>query len=311
MIVRNKGSREYWISREKDRRLKLEKNDSVFLGKQAGKYRLLQENYGKEVKAFYGAYGKAEEGLVKVLYTDAIKPLTTQEKASFINKINAEISRIGRTDDNYLNYLSNLKKANKIPRLQLLTAEAQKMGYDLARTEEKAVSAYLNQQTKAGYSTIIGAIEEQLGIKKLGVISETKIKGVLNTNWSGEMFSDRIWKQKEKLVSSISANLQDTFIRNHTHRKPTQDLKKRFDVKQFEAERLVRTESARVVEEASKIAMEDAEIKKYEYVAVEDQRTSEICGELDGKIFLLAEATTGVNYPPMHPNCRSTTIPVL
>jgi uncharacterized protein with gpF-like domain len=42
-----------------------------------------------------------------------------------------------------------------------------------------------------------------------------------------------------------------------------------------------------------------------------DSRTSEICRELNGKRFKLSEAEVGVNYPPMHPNCRSTTQLVL
>lgn len=29
---------------------------------------------------------------------------------------------------------------------------------------------------------------------------------------------------------------------------------------------------------------------------------------MDGKVFDIGDAQTGVNYPPMHPNCRSTTV---
>lgn len=49
-------------------------------------------------------------------------------------------------------------------------------------------------------------------------------------------------------------------------------------------------------------------IKKYKYLAELDKHTSEICQELDGQVFLLEEAEVGINYPPMHPNCRSTVI---
>ncbi len=43
-------------------------------------------------------------------------------------------------------------------------------------------------------------------------------------------------------------------------------------------------------------------------MATLDSRTSLACRELDGKDFAVAEARAGVNYPPMHPRCRSTTI---
>lgn len=50
-------------------------------------------------------------------------------------------------------------------------------------------------------------------------------------------------------------------------------------------------------------------VKEYEYCAILDERTSEICRGLNGKIFSFSLAQPGVNYPPMHPNCRSMAIP--
>ena len=50
-------------------------------------------------------------------------------------------------------------------------------------------------------------------------------------------------------------------------------------------------------------------VDEYQYLATLDNRTSDICRELDGKVFKLSEAQTGVNLPPMHPYCRSTTVP--
>lgn len=50
-------------------------------------------------------------------------------------------------------------------------------------------------------------------------------------------------------------------------------------------------------------------ITSYCFLATLDRRTSPQCRELDGKVFLIAEAETGKNYPPIHPNCRSTTVP--
>lgn len=44
------------------------------------------------------------------------------------------------------------------------------------------------------------------------------------------------------------------------------------------------------------------------YYGLHDSRTCECCGALDGKVFDLAKAKAGTNYPPMHPFCRSTTI---
>ena len=52
----------------------------------------------------------------------------------------------------------------------------------------------------------------------------------------------------------------------------------------------------------------EAGIERYIFVATLDQKTSEVCAELDGQSFLRSEAKAGTNLPPMHPFCRSTTI---
>lgn len=78
-----------------------------------------------------------------------------------------------------------------------------------------------------------------------------------------------------------------------------------------ETQRLVRTELNYALNEATKIAYEEDEIEEYEFLAEIDNRTSAICKELNGQIFKVKDAVVGINYPSMHPNCRSTTMPVI
>ena len=75
-----------------------------------------------------------------------------------------------------------------------------------------------------------------------------------------------------------------------------------------QAETLIRTETNHFHAEADTRAYDAAGVEAYEFVATLDSRTSEACASLDGKHFPIKEAKTGVNYPPMHPRCRSTTV---
>lgn len=52
-------------------------------------------------------------------------------------------------------------------------------------------------------------------------------------------------------------------------------------------------------------------VKHYVFRATYDLRTCPVCGALDGKVFRVEDAEMGVNYPPMHPGCRCTTLPKL
>ncbi|COT72476.1 phage protein [Streptococcus pneumoniae] len=48
---------------------------------------------------------------------------------------------------------------------------------------------------------------------------------------------------------------------------------------------------------------------EYTYVAKLDNKTSDTCRGMDGKTFKVKDMTPGVNAPPMHAHCRSTTMP--
>jgi len=72
---------------------------------------------------------------------------------------------------------------------------------------------------------------------------------------------------------------------------------------------LMRTEAAHISEQASLQSYKEADVEQYRYLATLDNRTSEICIALDDMVFFTDAAETGINYPPMHPNCRSTTVP--
>jgi len=50
-------------------------------------------------------------------------------------------------------------------------------------------------------------------------------------------------------------------------------------------------------------------IEAFEYSAIIDSRTSDVCDSLDGKIFLKGELTARIT-PPLHLNCRSLLVPV-
>lgn len=58
---------------------------------------------------------------------------------------------------------------------------------------------------------------------------------------------------------------------------------------------------------SAKQAQKELGIKYFKYDAHLDSRTSQICREMNGKIFKIDDYEIGVNAPPLHPNCRSTT----
>ena len=74
--------------------------------------------------------------------------------------------------------------------------------------------------------------------------------------------------------------------------------------------RVARTEFNYVANQAALDRYERLDIRQYIFVAEVDDRVSEICSTLNDVSFDVDSAEVGVNYPPMHPNCRSTTVAV-
>lgn len=81
--------------------------------------------------------------------------------------------------------------------------------------------------------------------------------------------------------------------------------------KKNDVERLLRTEVNYTLNQATLDGYKDAKVEKYKFDATLDSRTSQICAELNGEVFEVNKSAVGVNYPPMHPRCRSTTTPII
>lgn len=78
------------------------------------------------------------------------------------------------------------------------------------------------------------------------------------------------------------------------------------DMRPYRARALARTvitESASITEAET---LKAAGLEEYQYIATLDERTCEVCGHMDGRVFRLEDRESGVNSPPMHINCRCT-----
>ena len=142
-------------------------------------------------------------------------------------------------------------------------------------------------------------------------LSINQIMAAVTTNWSGRNYSERIWGQRNSLARKVNRIITTGMITGRSNKQMRQELEKEVDCSTYNARRLIRTESSYVTNEARALSYKQNDTEKYEYVATLDLLTSEICRELDGRIFDVKDKKVGINYPPMHPHCRSTTAPAV
>lgn len=179
--------------------------------------------------------------------------------------------------------------------------------------QEKAISTehYIKLAQESYYRSIFDMQQRTGAGFYFSKIDAKQIDKVIHSKWSGENYSSRIWNNTQKLANTVKEELLINLITGRTNREASEAIRLKFAQSSSNARRLVRTESNYIATELNSKAYEECGIKKYRYLATLDLRTSETCRELDNKIFLLKDRKIGVNCPPMHPWCRSTTVSVI
>jgi len=158
------------------------------------------------------------------------------------------------------------------------------------------------------------AFEIQRGINvgwNLHTLDTSKVDTALLRPWTadGKTFSSRIWTYQAELLDTVQTELVQSLIRGTPPAAAINAIKNRFKVSRGKAARLVHTESAYAASRAQKDMFNELDVEQYEIVATLDNRTSEICQEMDGTVLPMSEFQPGVTAPPFHVNCRSTTVP--
>ena len=136
------------------------------------------------------------------------------------------------------------------------------------------------------------------------------IKKTLDYPWSGAMFSDRLWLDKETLGRNLRVGLTQSMILGEGIPEITDRINKNIDTARYNAERVARTETKRVTYCAHNDAYEDMGVEELEYYTAGEKSASKVCDICNadrGKRFKRGEEPT----LPRHPNCKCVYKPVV
>ena len=315
-------STDYWEKRAlRDKKFATNRTEDYIKNKLSKAYSEVSKELEEEIKALYEKLDKS-----KSLLAQSNEKLLTSTKASkikeLLNKLNEEKEKL--TNANLPKEVSdtiekNIKlieeslkmksKSGYITHLEMMQERVNSLALSVANENQINMYDYLAKEYTDDYFRGVFRVQQGMGFGKDFVSPNPKlIQNVIMRSYAGSSFSKRIWKDVNKLGSTLKDTLTKGFIRGDSIDTMTKRLLERVDVSKSHARTLIRTESARVCEEATKDAYKECGIEQYIYLATLDRKTSLICQELDMKSFPLKDAKIGENYPPMHPNCRSTTM---
>lgn len=245
---------------------------------------------------------------------EAKRRLAKRELAEFKWDVEEYIqkARANGVSADFAKQLENASARVHISRLEALRMELQYFIEQAYGQEQTLLTQHLEDTYRDTYYH--QAFEIQKGIEVgwgFAAVDEDHLAKVLAKPWAPDRynFSERIWNNKEKLLTNAHQILSRHLILGSDPQKPIDELAKVMGVSKRNAGRLVMTESAYFAGEARKDCFNALGVKRYKIVATLDLKTSAICQEMDGKIFKQSEYEAGTTAPPFHPNCRTTTAP--
>ncbi|BBI32033.1 minor capsid protein [Cohnella abietis] len=278
----------------------------------------MNEQYGKamskierDMNDWYRRFAN-NNGIIDM--AEARKLLTSGELKEFKWTVQDYIKagRENAIDQRWMKELENASARVHINRLEAKKIQLQNEIEQLAGQKLTGTTGLLGGIYKDNYHRSIFELQKGAGVgTTFTKMDSNQINKILSKPWApdGKNFSSRIWSDRTKLIAEMTT----TLTQNLTSGVPLDQLintfAKRMNVSRSDAERIILTESAYFSGQSRIDAYNELGVKEYKFTATLDRKTSTLCRDMDGKVFPLSEAQAGVNYPPLHSRCRSTTIP--
>lgn len=246
--------------------------------------------------------------------------LTKDEKEDYkkqLKKYLKELSKEG-LDKKELDLFKLKALKSKIKRIDTLALLIEKELFKAYKEEIESIKEFLGDiYTYVSNETAKALNESVKGIEiKFDAPSKEMINQVINSKkWEYGDFENRLWQQEGAIANNIRAELFRGVVLGLNPKEIGRNIANILKTPIHQAIRIARTEFNYIANQATLDTVKNINSKhekelfsEYQYLAKLDNRTSLLCTGLNDKKFKIKEAEVGLNYPPMHPNCRSTVL---
>ncbi|EGQ3581919.1 head protein [Staphylococcus pseudintermedius] len=254
----------------------------------------------KNLLAYYGKLATAEgidwREAKKIANAFDVEAFQMQAKAYVENK----------------DFSEKANKALKRYNTTMYVNREQLLKHELGLIVTKGYAEQENVINKHLHDSVTRTLRHQAGILGADVhVKPTDVEAIVYSNFGKLNWSERLWNNQDELRKDVERMASHVMLRGRHPYEFVPEIRKKQKQTVANTKRLLITEAARVQTEAQKLHYletmgDDAE---YEFVAKRDEKTSKICRHYDKKVFKVKDMVPGVNAPPMHPHCRSTTVP--
>lgn len=292
-------SSEYWRKREEKHIDQIINDDKKMQKEIAKRFQEAIDNINKEIDANWQRFA-GKEG---ISLTEAKKLSMEHDVKSFSRKAKKYVKE-KNFSDKANNELRLYNVTMRVNRLELLKSQ---IGLELIALSDDLDKYTADLLTRQG----IDEATRQAGILGMTLFDDYKrvVDAVVNSSFHSATFSERIWGNLEALKAELDRLMVRTVTQGKNPRDVARELRKKFESSKYEAERLLRTETARVQSEIQKQSYLEYSIDEYEFIA--EPTACPICAALNGRIFKTKDMMPGQNCSPMHGNCVCSTAPYI
>ena len=284
----------YWTDRQEQLKQSAEKSESALKKRLEKFYDAEFKRLDKEIAAYYQKYGKDNV----IAYRNLLQSLSDEDKTLLMERMDDFAEKYPQ----YANLMPVRESIYKLDRLQGLQYSVFMTEAEIAGYTNKQIEEYLRRLSQQGLNYGM----ETLGFgKNFYSINDDIVRQFVDVPWcNGENFSTRIWNDTNRLAQYLQQDLAQGFARGDSYDRLIRNLRQRFrNVNRKNAYRLVFTEGTYVMAESSMQPFIQ-DFDKYHTSPVLDGKTCSICRGMRHETFLMSERRPGVNFPPLHPNCR-------
>ena len=181
--------------------------------------------------------------------------------------------------------------------------------YSRWREMEKSLSSFVTGGSLIERETIYGCLDKVfentigVSVESLSTANFTPNidpRAVIDSAWSGERFSTRVWKNRTALAERIRIDMEDMIVQGRSLGDMKQELMREFGVGYHQADTLLRTELNYTMNQAHLERYRQSSAKKVRWMAKNrEAKRCKICGGRNKAVWWIDSAP----ILPAHPRC--------
>lgn len=294
---------EYWENRKLKLYAQVEAEEEKLARQLARYYQTEAAKLSKEIAAYYQKFG---EGNV-LEYRKMLVGLNAADRDLLFSRMD----EFARKYPQWAHLMPVRESIYKLDEMEGLRESMRLQQLEIGAHEHEVIRPMLENDALR----VSNLIAEQMGFgRNFYTVNASAIRLTVGAKWAdGKDFSDRLWENKQKLADYLHNEFAQGLARGVNYDTMERQLREKFaERSRKETMRLVRTEGTFILNEAQRqtfVSLYDDE-QRYTLSTIPDKNACRLCVDVEAETIKnpprLSEAQPGINFPPMHPNCRCT-----